>query len=186
MVRFVLQSIGPCLLLWLLLSCIALAEYYDCSISVGMSDTVLSKIFIKIVYIMVLTNCGLVTPYGNEGLGQHCLTAPSHYLNQCWLIVNKFPWHSSEGILYEDLKTPFKEIRLICVKIQLCETSHLGQHLCYCPSGAGQDDVIAWSTLLIMGTLCRESTVHPWFPWHRNSNEELCREVFVLITRKNC
>ena len=25
-----------------------------------------------------------------------CLTAPSHYLNQCWLI-NTIPWHSSEG-----------------------------------------------------------------------------------------
>ena len=25
-----------------------------------------------------------------------CLTAPSHYLNQCWLIVNKVQWHSSE------------------------------------------------------------------------------------------
>ena len=26
-----------------------------------------------------------------------CLTAPSHYLNQCWLIVSKVLWHSSEG-----------------------------------------------------------------------------------------
>ena len=25
-----------------------------------------------------------------------CLTAPSHYLNQCWLIISKFQWHSSE------------------------------------------------------------------------------------------
>ena len=25
-----------------------------------------------------------------------CLTAPSHYLNQCWLIISKVPWHSSE------------------------------------------------------------------------------------------
>ena len=39
-------------------------------------------------------------------LGQHwlrktvmacCLTAPSHYLNQCWLIISKVQWHSSEG-----------------------------------------------------------------------------------------
>ena len=27
-----------------------------------------------------------------------CLTAPSHYLNQCWLIISKFLWHPSEGI----------------------------------------------------------------------------------------
>ena len=25
------------------------------------------------------------------------LTAPSHYLNQCWLIISKIWWHSSEG-----------------------------------------------------------------------------------------
>ena len=27
----------------------------------------------------------------------HCLTAPSHYLNQCWLIISKAQYHSSEG-----------------------------------------------------------------------------------------
>ena len=26
-----------------------------------------------------------------------CLTAPSHYLNQCWLIISKVSWHSFEG-----------------------------------------------------------------------------------------
>ena len=28
-----------------------------------------------------------------------CLTAPSHYLHQCWLIISTFLWHSSEGII---------------------------------------------------------------------------------------
>ena len=28
-----------------------------------------------------------------------CLTAPSHYLNQCWLIISKILCHSSEGII---------------------------------------------------------------------------------------
>ena len=28
-----------------------------------------------------------------------CLTAPSHHLNQCWLIISKVLWHSSEGII---------------------------------------------------------------------------------------
>ena len=27
-----------------------------------------------------------------------CLTAPSHYLNQCWLITSKVYWHSSRAI----------------------------------------------------------------------------------------
>ena len=26
-----------------------------------------------------------------------CLTAPIHYLNQCWLIISKVLWHTSEG-----------------------------------------------------------------------------------------
>ena len=28
-----------------------------------------------------------------------CLTAPSHYLNQCWLIISQVLWHSSEDII---------------------------------------------------------------------------------------
>ena len=28
-----------------------------------------------------------------------CLMAPSLYLNQCWLIITKVLWHSSEGII---------------------------------------------------------------------------------------
>ena len=31
-----------------------------------------------------------------------CLTAPSHYLNQCWLIISKLHWHSYEGNLTLD------------------------------------------------------------------------------------
>ena len=47
-----------------------------------------------------LIHCGLVTPCGDRELGQHwfrwCLTAPSHYLNQCWLIMHLVLWHPSE------------------------------------------------------------------------------------------
>ena len=28
-----------------------------------------------------------------------CLATPRYYLRQCWLIINKVPWHSSEGIM---------------------------------------------------------------------------------------
>ena len=31
-----------------------------------------------------------------------CLTAPSHYLNQCWLIVSKVQWHPSESNFTRD------------------------------------------------------------------------------------
>ena len=30
-----------------------------------------------------------------------CLTAPSHYLNQCWLVISKVPWHLFDGIIIE-------------------------------------------------------------------------------------
>ena len=38
-----------------------------------------------------LTHWHLVIPYG--------LTAPSHYLNQCWLIISKVPWHLSDDVI---------------------------------------------------------------------------------------
>ena len=28
-----------------------------------------------------------------------CLTSPRRYLNQCWFIISKVPWHTSEGII---------------------------------------------------------------------------------------
>ena len=43
-----------------------------------------------------------------------CLTAPSHYLNQCWLLISEVLWHSSENkstaraqaiILHNELKS---------------------------------------------------------------------------------
>ena len=40
-----------------------------------------------------------------------CLTAPSHYLNQCWLIISKVLWHSSEDNII-DMKIPISKARL--------------------------------------------------------------------------
>ena len=31
-----------------------------------------------------------------------CLTAPSHYLNQCWLIISEVQWHPSESNFTRD------------------------------------------------------------------------------------
>ena len=56
-----------------------------------------------------LTHYGLETSYGDKSgsiLAQAmacCLTAPSHYLTQCWLIISNVLWHSSEGIISEDV-----------------------------------------------------------------------------------
>ena len=52
--------------------------------------------------VVIKTHWGLVTPFGDRSgsaLAQVvacCLTAPSHYLNQCWFIISKVLWHSSE------------------------------------------------------------------------------------------
>ena len=45
-----------------------------------------------------LTHYGLVTAYGDRfgsklaQLMARCLTAPNHYLNQCWLIISEVLW----------------------------------------------------------------------------------------------
>ena len=48
-----------------------------------------------------LTHCGLSDAIWHQGSGSTlaqvmacCLMAPSHHLNQCWLIINKVQWHS--------------------------------------------------------------------------------------------
>ena len=54
----------------------------------------------------ILTHCGIVMPYGDIDVGSIlaqvmacCLTAPSHYLNQCWLI-SEVLWHSPGNNFY--------------------------------------------------------------------------------------
>ena len=40
-----------------------------------------------------------------------CLTAPSLYLNQCWLIIGEVPWHS-RALPLDDVKIPINKTRL--------------------------------------------------------------------------
>ena len=54
-------------------------------------------------YVSSLTHCGIVTAIWQHRSGlilaqvmACCLTAPSHYLNQCWFTILKVQWHSSE------------------------------------------------------------------------------------------
>ena len=48
-----------------------------------------------------------------------CLTAPSHYLNQCWLIINKVQWHSSECNFTRDASA-ITEISLKITYLNFC------------------------------------------------------------------
>ena len=43
-----------------------------------------------------------------------CLMAPSHYLNQCWLIISEVQWHSYQGNL---TRMSQSSITKICLKI---------------------------------------------------------------------
>ena len=57
--------------------------------------------------------CGINSLWHNDTIWRHgswstlaqvmacCLTAPSHYLNQCWLIISNVPCHSSKGIIIQ-------------------------------------------------------------------------------------
>ena len=67
-----------------------------------------------------LTHCGLVTSYGDRSrstLAQVmacCLTAPCHYLNQCWLMINEVLWHSPDSNL--SLKWVWNLLILDCIQ----------------------------------------------------------------------
>ena len=46
---------------------------------------------------------------------ESCMTAPSHYLKHCGLIIkliNNVPWHLSQWIIIRDLKIPISKMRL--------------------------------------------------------------------------
>ena len=42
-----------------------------------------------------------------------CLTAPSHYLNQCWLIISEIPWHSSQVIIIKSINKTILKIAVL-------------------------------------------------------------------------
>ena len=46
-----------------------------------------------------------------------CLTAPSHYLNQCWLIITKVQWCSSKGNFAWDIWLSQPSVTKISLKI---------------------------------------------------------------------
>ena len=73
-------------------------------------------IFMVIKFMTLITQCLLFNWLGpNDAIWQQgsgstwtqvmacCLTAPSHYLNQCWLIIRKVQWYSSEDNFTSDI-----------------------------------------------------------------------------------
>ena len=52
-----------------------------------------------------------------------CLTAPSHYLYQYWLIISEVQWHSSSGNFTSDISTinRWNSLKIICLKFQISQ-----------------------------------------------------------------
>ena len=48
-----------------------------------------------------------------------CLTAPSHYLNQCWVIISQVWWHSLRVISQEMLQISITDITLKMTNLNL-------------------------------------------------------------------
>ena len=46
-----------------------------------------------------------------------CLMAPSHYLNQCWLIISKVLWLSWEGNFTRDASITKVCLKITCLKL---------------------------------------------------------------------
>ena len=92
----------------------------------------------------------------NTGSGNILVTAPSHYLNQCWLLMSEVLWHSSESnstaraqaiILHNELKKYILKITFTslwghCVITVYTENKTSSLHswkiqyhgICSCPS----------------------------------------------------
>ena len=86
---------------------------------------------------VILKHCDLVTAgdaiwrHGNRAtLAQVmacCLTAPSHYLNQCWLIIIVVPWHSSEGIIIRRCEDTNGQSKIENCSVKMASKSPRGQ-----------------------------------------------------------
>ena len=80
-----------------------------------------------ICYLLVINSLGPSDAIWWQGSGSTltqvmacCLTAPSHYLNQCWLLISKVEWHSSKGKFTRDTSAINHEV--------ICEIKYLNFH----------------------------------------------------------
>ena len=57
-----------------------------------------------------------------------CLTAPSHYLNQCWLIISEVQWQSHEGNITRDTSAMnYQILNLACKFLIIWNFSQIPQ-----------------------------------------------------------
>ena len=112
-----------------LIICASTNHYQDLDYNHVLAELYWEKIRQLVIIPLVKTHCGLVTSYGDVNLGQHCRQATSHYLNQCWLIINKVQWHPSESNFTGDTSAcsnilGANELTNIITRYHLFNTSH--------------------------------------------------------------
>ena len=86
-------------------------QAFTCT-NVDLSSKAFCGIHLWAQVLMNLIMCSEINPlWPGDAICQHgtrstlvqvmacCLTAPSHYLNQCWLIIGEVNWYSSQGII---------------------------------------------------------------------------------------
>ena len=56
-----------------------------------------------------------------------CLTAPSHYLNQCWLIISEVLWHSHKGNSIGNAEVIYHSCQFENFKFKIAVRSPRGQ-----------------------------------------------------------
>ena len=74
-----------------------------------------------------------------------CLTAPSHYFNQCWLIISKIQLHSSDGNFTRDTSVMNDYYLGNLSYSKLCNSFHLSP-----PGQNGRhfaDDIFKWISM---------------------------------------
>ena len=82
----------------------------------------------------VLAHCGPVMPYWWHRSGSTlarvmacCLMAPSHYLNQCWVIISEALWHSSAGNFTGNTQVIYPWNEFENYQFKITATPHRGQ-----------------------------------------------------------
>ena len=111
-----------------------------------------------------------------------CLTAPSHYLNQCWLLIGEILWHSPQSnftanaqatILYTVMSLKFTLLKSL---------PHLpgSSELIFIHGWMNNYQTILWLSLILMWL-----HIHAKLKWISNSNVDPDNKVFSGSHRSN-
>ena len=99
-----------------------------------------------------------------------CLTAPSHYLNQCGVIFSKVQWHSSEDIIIRRFRDNNQSSKIEDYISKITLRSPRGQWVNY-----------EWSKLLIViANVPENHSVHRQ-PSHPHWYYDICNRLLLAV-----